>query len=86
VSKVEINGDIFAGKRVNFFGLGRRHAVSVTLVALAAALSSGCSSSHGKGKIATEIRNLPNGLVADTAHASHTDSTLQNVDNTAEGQ
>jgi outer membrane murein-binding lipoprotein Lpp len=54
-------------------------------VALTAALSAGCASSKGKGKIAKEIRNLPNGLVADTANARHSDQTLRNVD-PAEGE
>jgi hypothetical protein len=55
------------------------------VIALTAALGAGCASSKGKGKIAKEIRNLPNGLVADTANARHTDQTLQNVD-PAEGE
>ena len=52
------------------------------IVALTAALGAGCASSKGKGKIAKEIRDLPNGLVADTANA---DQTLENVD-PAEGE
>ena len=54
-------------------------------IALTAALGAGCASSKGKGKIAKEIRDLPNGLVADTANARHTNQTLENVD-PAEGE
>ena len=50
------------------------------IIALTAALGAGCASSKGKGKIAKEIRDLPNGLVADSANARHTDQTLENVD------
>jgi hypothetical protein len=50
----------------------------IALMAVSAALGAGCASSKGKGKIAKEIQNLPNGLVADTRDANHSDQTLQN--------
>jgi hypothetical protein len=59
---------------------------ATALVAVAVALSAGCSSSRGKGKIAKEIQNLPNGLVADTKDADHTDQTLQNDTNPTAGE
>jgi outer membrane murein-binding lipoprotein Lpp len=58
----------------------------VTLVAVAVALSAGCASSKGKGKIAKEIQNLPNGLVADTKDANHSDKTLQDEANSGIGE
>jgi len=77
--------------KVSKDGMGRRASAripvlaTVTLLAVATALSAGCASSKGKGKIAKEIRNLPNGLIADTTNARHTDKTLENVD-PAEGE
>ena len=59
---------------------------AVTVVALAVTLSAGCASSKGKGEVAKEIRNLPNGLVADTEKSNHTDQTLEDGDNAGSGE
>ena len=59
---------------------------AIAAVVALTALTGGCGGSRGSGKIATEIKNLPNGLMADTANARHTDQTLENTDPAAEGQ
>ena len=56
------------------------------VVAVSAVLSAGCSSSTPKGEVAKEIRNLPNGLVADTEKANHTDQSLEGGGNSGLGE